>query len=98
MEPSSTSLDHQNIDYSETGAKVSDRCYARIGLIGNPSDGFHGKTISLTISNFSAEVTLEAHPLTESNPHKIVFIPHPSFDKLEFDSLEDHLRQTAIEV
>jgi len=26
--------------------------------MGNPSDGFHGKTISLTISNFWAEATL----------------------------------------
>ena len=30
----------------------------RIGLMGNPSDGFFGKTISLTISNFWAEATL----------------------------------------
>lgn len=32
--------------------------YARAGLIGNPSDGYHGKTISLIVRNFWAEVTL----------------------------------------
>ena len=30
----------------------------RVGLIGNPSDGFYGKTISFTINNFWAEVTI----------------------------------------
>ena len=30
----------------------------RVGLIGNPSDGFYGKTISFTINNFWAEVTV----------------------------------------
>ena len=32
------------------------KAYARIGLLGNPSDGYYGKTISLTIGNFWAEV------------------------------------------
>ena len=30
----------------------------RIGLMGNPSDGFYGKTIALSISNFWADVTI----------------------------------------
>ncbi len=34
------------------------KAYARAGLIGNPSDGYHGKTISLIVRNFWAEVTL----------------------------------------
>jgi glucuronokinase len=35
------------------------RCaHARAGLIGNPSDGYHGKTISLIVRNFRAEVIL----------------------------------------
>lgn len=37
---------------------VVKRAYARVGLMGNPSDGFHGKTIALSISNFWAEVSL----------------------------------------
>jgi glucuronokinase len=29
-----------------------------LGLFGNPSDGFHGKTVSMLIGNFAAKVTL----------------------------------------
>lgn len=36
------------------------RANARIGVIGNPSDGFNGKTISLSIANFWAEASIEA--------------------------------------
>ena len=36
------------------------RAYARAGLIGNPSDGYHGKTISIIARNFFAEVVLYA--------------------------------------
>lgn len=32
--------------------------FFRVGLIGNPSDGFNGKTIALSIKNFWAEVTI----------------------------------------
>jgi glucuronokinase len=34
------------------------RAYARAGLLGNPSDGYHGKTISIIVRNFWAEVVL----------------------------------------
>src|SRR5262249_53040810 len=34
------------------------QAHARAGLVGNPSDGYHGKTISLSVRNFSAEVVL----------------------------------------
>ena len=34
------------------------RAYARAGLIGNPSDGYHGKTISVIVRNYYAEVVL----------------------------------------
>ncbi len=37
---------------------IRKRAYARAGLIGNPSDGYHGKTISIIVRNFWAEVTL----------------------------------------
>ena len=33
--------------------------YPRAALIGNPSDGYHGRTIAFTFSNFRAEVILE---------------------------------------
>lgn len=37
---------------------IRKRTYARAGLLGNPSDGYNGKTISLSVRNFWAEVVL----------------------------------------
>jgi len=37
---------------------IRNRAYARAGLLGNPSDGYHGKTISIIVRNFWAEVVL----------------------------------------
>ena len=37
---------------------IRKRAYARAGLLGNPSDGYHGKTISLSVRDFWAEVVL----------------------------------------
>ncbi len=44
--------------------------YARAGLIGNPSDGYFGKTISFSIRNFSARITLYESPELEIKLHK----------------------------
>lgn len=37
---------------------IRKRAYARAGLLGNPSDGYNGKTISISVRNFWAEVVL----------------------------------------
>lgn len=37
---------------------IRSRAYARAGLIGNPSDGYNGKTISIIVKNFCAQVAL----------------------------------------
>ena len=37
---------------------IRKRAYARAGLLGNPSDGYHGKTISVILANLWAQVTL----------------------------------------
>ena len=37
---------------------IRQRAYARAGLIGNPSDGYHGRTLSVIVRNFFAEVVL----------------------------------------
>lgn len=44
------------------------RAYPRAGLIGNPSDGYFGKTIAFAFSNFSAEVVLYQTPELEILP------------------------------
>ncbi|MFO7655572.1 MAG: hypothetical protein R6W78_00745 [Bacteroidales bacterium] len=41
---------------------IESRAYARAGLLGNPSDGYFGKTISIIIRNFGAIVTLYETP------------------------------------
>ena len=44
------------------------RAYPRVGLIGNPSDGYFGKTIAFSFSNFCAEVVLYETPELEIVP------------------------------
>lgn len=41
---------------------IETRAYARAGLLGNPSDGYFGKTISVSIRNFGANVQLYESP------------------------------------
>ncbi|KAG4128611.1 hypothetical protein ERO13_D09G029800v2 [Gossypium hirsutum] len=67
---------------SGSGA-IQHKAYARVGLLGNPSDVYFGKTISFSLANFWAFVTLEP------SPHLIIN-PHPIHDLVQFDSL-DHL-------
>jgi glucuronokinase len=38
---------------------IESRAYARAGLLGNPSDGYFGKIIAITVKNFSATVSLQ---------------------------------------
>ena len=42
--------------------------YARAGLIGNPSDGYNGKTISIIVRNFTAHVVLHESDELEIRP------------------------------
>ena len=55
---------------------IRTRAFARAGLIGNPSDGYFGKTISFIVKNFSARVTLYESP-------RLTILPQRS-DRLEF--------------
>lgn len=41
---------------------IETRAYARAGLLGNPSDGFFGKTIAISVRNFGASITLYPSP------------------------------------
>jgi len=52
----------------ETSTIIRKRAYPRGGLVGNPSDGYFGKTIALSFSNFSAEVVLYETPELEIIP------------------------------
>lgn len=58
---------------------IRTQAFARAGLLGNPSDGFHGKTISLIMRDFVANVILYEW-------ERIEFVPsqedHSSFDSM----------------
>ncbi|KAI9199670.1 uncharacterized protein BJ171DRAFT_517448 [Polychytrium aggregatum] len=65
--------------------QIVGKAHARIGLIGNPSDGFFGKTISVLISNYWAQVTLR--PNESRDDSSIHILPNPLSDPAEFSSL-----------
>jgi glucuronokinase len=60
--------------------------YARAGLLGNPSDGYFGKTLSFAMSNYRARVLIYPSGRLEIRPSKA--------DLPIFDSLEDLYRTT----
>ena len=52
---------------------IESRAYARAGLLGNPSDGYFGKTISVSVRNFGAHISLYQSPelKIESQPQDL---------------------------
>src|SRR5450432_3330095 len=62
--------------------------FARAGLIGNPSDGYFGKTISFVIRNFRATVRLW------ESPHFEILPTHG--DLARFDSVNSFLRDVKL--
>ena len=60
---------------------ITTAAYPRAALIGNPSDGYFGKTIAFTFSNFSAKATLYESP-------ELVIEPGPR-DGSTFSSIND---------
>jgi len=59
---------------------VKTKTYTRAGLAGNPSDGYFGKTLSVTFRNFYAEVTMYETPDLEILPNDR---DHSYFSNLE---------------
>lgn len=47
---------------------IEQRAFARAGLLGNPSDGYFGKTISISVRNFGAHVSLYESPELHIQP------------------------------
>lgn len=67
---------------------IRSRTYARCGLVGNPSDGYHGKVISVLCPAFYAEVVL--YPWKQ-----LEIIPHPS-DGSSFSSLDAFVKHVEV--
>ena len=62
---------HQR-DLSYNPESVVGICQSRIGLIGNPSDGYYGNTISIALDNFATRVDL-------LKTNELHIIPHALF-------------------
>ncbi len=60
---------------------IQETAYARAGLVGNPSDIFNGKTISLLFERFKAQVKLYETP-------RLTIVPNDR-DLTRFDSIEN---------
>jgi glucuronokinase len=64
------------------------RAYARAGLLGNPSDGYNGKTISISVRNYWAEVVLYEWDAVE--------IVLADDDRAKFDSVYELARDVRL--
>ena len=62
--------------------------YARAGLIGNPSDGYFGKTLAVAVRDFQAEVTLY-----EWDRIEMVLSRH---DQTRFDSIDELVQDVRL--
>ncbi|MFA7235955.1 MAG: hypothetical protein WC058_03740 [Phycisphaeraceae bacterium] len=67
---------------------IQTSAHARVGLIGNPSDGYFGKTISVIVGNFQARVTLFESP-------RLTILPQRS-DRTDFADLNDLLGDVSL--
>jgi glucuronokinase len=67
---------------------IRKRAYARAGLLGNPSDGYNGKTISIIVKNFWAEVVLYEWDSVE--------IVQTQEDRARFSSIHDLARDVQL--
>lgn len=79
--------------YSHLPNHVNMICPARAGLMGNPSDGFGGKTLSFVVNNFYAQVNIIANPTLA-----VELIPHPIFDMTHFESFDLLHKETQLNV
>ncbi|KAG9298921.1 hypothetical protein G9A89_015943 [Geosiphon pyriformis] len=64
------------------------RAYARVGLLGNPSDGFQGKTLSVLISNFFAELHLIPNKYSLSQEYQAIHLKSPTSDQITYLSFQ----------
>jgi glucuronokinase len=67
---------------------ITAHAFARAGLVGNPSDGYFGKTISFIVRNFKATVTLW------ESPHFEIVPTHG--DLARFDSVNSFLKDQRL--
>lgn len=67
---------------------IKTQSFARAGFLGNPSDGYFGKTLSFTFQNFSAEIVMYETP-------ELGFVPG-DVDDASFASPDELLRDIQL--
>ncbi|MFN2126509.1 MAG: mevalonate kinase [Anaerolineales bacterium] len=67
---------------------IQTKSFPRAALIGNPSDGYFGKTIAFVFSNFSADITLFQTPELEIQPEQL--------DLTSFNSIEELVQDVKL--
>ena len=67
---------------------VNARSFARVGLLGNPSDGYYGKTLSFTFSEYCVDLRL-------SESSRLRFVPG-EVDDAAFDSPQELVRNLRL--
>ena len=67
---------------------IRTKAYPRVGLVGNPSDGYFGKTISFAFGNFCVDVVLYETPELEILPSQK--------DHSRFNSIDDLVRDVRL--
>lgn len=64
---------------------IKTQAYPRVGLIGNPSDGYFGKTIAFTFTDFCAQIELWESPELELLPSRRDHSVFKSLESLNMD-------------
>ncbi|KAD3641120.1 hypothetical protein R6Q59_003748 [Mikania micrantha] len=91
MQPNGSSpASTQTVTNGSSPEIIEHKAYARIGLLGNPSDVYYGRTISLNIRNFWACVRLQ--PSAD-----LLIVPHPNHDLVKFDSVSQLVNRLETE-
>uniref|UniRef100_A0A5B7BQW4 glucuronokinase n=1 Tax=Davidia involucrata TaxID=16924 RepID=A0A5B7BQW4_DAVIN len=73
-------MDEKGENGSAASMTIEHKACARVGLLGNPSDVYYGRTISFSLANFWASVKLQPSD-------DLLIVPHPIHDLVHFKSL-----------
>lgn len=82
------------VSNADLPTQVVQTCHARIGLMGNPSDGYFGKTLSVLIDNFAATVWINL----PTDGKQVEFVPNPAHDPFSFESVEAYTTSAVVHV
>jgi glucuronokinase len=64
---------------------IQTKSYPRAALIGNPSDGYNGKTIAFVFSNFNVDITLFQTPELVIEPEELDLTKFTGIEELVHD-------------